>query len=112
MENGKWRKGAGGRRGPSQTGCKGGKITALVNLSPHPTPMIICAMKKPAAIVFVGLALLAGGCALGIPISPLMFLLKNDPAPTLQGAPGDAPLPGPTATPEGLVDNNGATVLS
>ncbi len=62
-------------------------------------------MKKFAAIAIAGLALLTGGCAMGFrPISPLLFLLKNVPAPLPQMAPDHLAQPAPLTLPEGAVD--------
>ena len=69
-------------------------------------------MKKRVTLAVLALALLSGGCAVGIPISPLMLLLKNDPAPTPQIAPANLDQPSPDSTPSAPVDNNGATALS
>jgi hypothetical protein len=48
-------------------------------------------VKKFAALLLLALGLLTGGCTFGLPISPLLFLLKNDPLPMREATP-DAPV--------------------
>ena len=68
--------------------------------------------KKPAAILLLGIALLSGGCNFGLPISPLMFLIKDDPAPMQQATPDNLTQPGPAVSPATTTTNDGALAPS
>jgi hypothetical protein len=68
-------------------------------------------VKKFAALLLLVFGLFAGGCALGLPISPLLFLLKNDPPPMREATPNAPTPPADTPTPAVTTpDNANATV--
>jgi len=64
---------------------------------PHPVCDWILPVKKFTPLLLLVSGLLTGGCSFGLPISPLMFLLKNDPPPLRQNAPS---LPADAAAPD------------
>ncbi|HVU38667.1 MAG TPA: hypothetical protein VHC95_10050 [Opitutales bacterium] len=65
-------------------------------------------MKKALPLALLALGLFSGGCAVGVPISPLMFLLKDQPAPLHRPTP-DAPEPVPAAPTAPQVSGNDTT---
>ncbi len=68
-------------------------------------------MKKRVCILLLAFGVLSGGCSLGLPISPLLFLLKNDSPNIQQTAPASlTPADSaPAAEPSQVADAN-ATV--
>ena len=72
--------------------------SVLIILPQYSFPQFEVLVKTIAILMLAATALFSSGCSLGIPISPLMFLLKND-APTInQTVPGSAAMPAVTPT--------------
>ena len=58
----------------------------------HPDRLKSPLVKKITTGLLLVSGLLSGGCTFGLPISPLLFLLKNDP-PAQREAPPSLPAP-------------------